>query len=45
MLKDKGNTCTCSDSYYEGFSKDYELNNGKQNFYIQEIEIYQVSFN
>ena len=40
----EGNTCTASQSYYEGFTKDYELNNGEQFFKIEEIEIYQIVF-
>ena len=40
-------TCTKSDaekSFY-GFEKDYELNNGEQNFTVQEMETFQISFN
>ena len=43
MLKDKGNTCIAKESYYEGISQDYELNNGEREFDVQEIEVYQIS--
>ena len=38
------NCCTCSisDSCFEGLNSDYEINNGKSNFYLQEIEVFQV---
>ncbi len=45
MFEEKGNTCNISQSVFEGITSDYELNNGKQYFYIQEIEVYQVLFN
>ena len=45
MLEKQSNTCPVSDSYFQGINFDYELNNGKQYFYIQEIEVYQVLFN
>ena len=45
MLHDKSNTCTIKNSYFEGMTIDYELNNGQQCFYIQEIEIYQILYN
>ena len=40
-------TCTKSnaDVSFYGFEKDYELNNGEQNFTIQEMETFQISFN
>ena len=40
-------TCTKSnaDASFYGFEKDYELNNGKQNFTVQEMETFQISFN
>jgi len=30
--------------YYQGFTDDYELNNGKRNFSVEELEIYQLIF-
>ena len=45
MLKAKANTCVRSESYFEGISKDYELNNGTKEFNVEEIEIYEVLFN
>jgi len=40
-LKEKGLTCPKSDTSYN-FSKNYELNNGNQYFYVSEMEIYEV---
>ena len=45
MIKDKSVTCSISDSYFDGITIDYELNNGEESFYIQEIEVYQVLYN
>jgi hypothetical protein len=45
MFEEEGHTSLVSQSNYEGITLDYELNNGEQSFYIQEIEIYQVLFN
>ena len=36
------NTCPISNSYYEGITMDYELNNGEKIFILQEIEVYQL---
>ena len=44
MLDDKSNTCITSESYFEGFTNDYELNNGSKYFIIEEIEVFQVIF-
>ena len=44
MLDDKSNTCIASESYFEGFTNDYELNNGSKYFIIEEIEVFQVIF-
>ena len=45
MFEEKSNTCSISNSHYEGITSNYELNDGKQYFHIQEIEVYQVLFN
>ena len=29
---------------YQGFTYDYELNNGNQNFSVKDLEIYQLTF-
>ena len=29
---------------YQGFTKDYEINNNEENFRIQELEIFQILF-
>ena len=36
--------CTCSvrDSCFEGLNSDYEISAGKEYFYLQEIEVFQV---
>ena len=45
MMEDNANTCTISDSFFEGITNDYELNNGEQYFKIQEMEVYHTLFN
>ena len=41
----KGGECFKSiDSNYDGLIEDYELNNGKKNFKIKEIEVFRVTF-
>ena len=47
LAKNESYTCTKSnaDVSFYGFEKDYELNNGEQNFTVQEIETFQISFN
>ena len=37
-------TCTVKNCFYNNFSFDYELNKGKRNFEVDEIEVYKVSF-
>ena len=36
--------CTASEGYYDGFSRDYELNDGVESFKISELEVFQISF-
>ena len=36
--------CTASEGYYDGFSRDYELNDGVETFKISELEVFQISF-
>ena len=45
MLNEKSYTCEIKYSRFNGMTIDYELNNGQQCFYIQEIEIYQILYN
>ena len=45
IIGSQGNTCSKSQSYYQGVTKDNELNNGEFYFYIQEMEVYQIFFN
>jgi CRISPR/Cas system CSM-associated protein Csm2 small subunit len=44
MFEDQSNTCKASESFFEGITSDYELNNGEQNFYISEMECFQLIF-
>ena len=45
MLEDKSYTCDIKNSYFKGMSIDYELNNGVECFFAQEIEVYQILYN
>lgn len=45
MFDDESHTCKKSESYFDGISKDYEINNGENIFYLQEIESYQILYN
>ena len=45
MIEDRANTCPFGESYYKGFTTDYELSDGECSFKIQEIEVYQITFN
>ena len=45
MFKAPSNSCSISSSHFEGVTSNYELNNGEQYFYIEEIEVYQIIFN
>ena len=45
MLEDKSHTCDIKNSYFKGMSIDYELNNGVEYFFAQEIEVYQILCN
>jgi hypothetical protein len=44
FLKHKNNCVGGKNDNYEGFIKDYELNNGNSNFKVLELEIYQINF-
>ena len=37
-------TTTVNSSNFEGLNSDYEITNGEQNFYLQEIEVYKILF-
>ena len=39
-----GNTAQISDTSYQNFSIDYELNNGEQYFNVSEMEVYEIAF-
>ena len=43
-MTENGETCSkkIALEYFEGFSKDYEINNGEQNFNINEFEAFQI---
>ena len=45
MLEDQSHTNKKSESHFSGMKIDYELNNGEEYFYIQEIEVYQILYN
>ena len=45
MLENQSYTCDIKNSYFNGMSIDYELNNGVQCFFAQEIEVYQILYN
>lgn len=38
----KGLTCSINDSYYEGMTRDFEINNGQNYFIIKELEVFQI---
>ena len=40
----KDNIVGAKNDNYQGFTIDYELNNGKSNFSVEELEIYQLIF-
>ena len=44
FLSQNGNTCekSSASNYFEGFSKDYEINNGELYFTINEFEAFQI---
>ena len=44
FLSRNGETCTKDSAlnYFEGFTKDYELNNGEKNFNLNEFEAFQI---
>ena len=44
LLSKQQYTCKKSDSFYDGLSMDYELNNGEEYFFIKELEIYKIQF-
>ena len=44
IFKQQGNSCLTSQSYYQGITSDYELNNGELYFNIEEIEVFQIAF-
>lgn len=39
-----GRSCEMKNNPYNGFLRDYEINDGEKNFGIKEIEVYQVFF-
>ena len=44
FMNTNNNYCGQKNGNYMGFTKDYELNNGTNNFKILELEIYQFTF-
>ena len=44
FFKNGGYTCAIKENAYNGFTKDYEINEGEKDFIIKEIEVYQLFF-
>ena len=44
FLTSKHTTSKAKDSFYNNLSYDYELNKGKKDFEISEIEVYRLYF-
>ena len=44
FINKEQHTCKKSESYYDGLSQDYELNNGEENFRVKELEVYKIQF-
>ena len=44
FFENGGWTCTVKSNVYDGFLVDYEINGGKRDFKIKEIEVYQLFF-
>lgn len=44
FLSGTGNCVGSANDNYEGFSSDYELNNGTQSFKALDLEIYHILF-
>ena len=42
--KNENSTCdkNTANNRYSGFNRDYEFNNGEQNFSVAEIEVFQI---
>ena len=43
ILGKEGNTCECLDCVYDGLTSDFEVNDGEKNFFVQEIEVFQIN--
>jgi len=44
FLSRKDNKVNTKNDNYQGFTRDYELNNGNQNFSVEELEVYKLTF-
>ena len=44
MFDCKCTTCNINSSCFDGINNDYEISNGEQSFYLQEIEVFQILF-
>ena len=42
FFSDRGNVARKGDRYKT--TEDFEINNGEENFYVKELEVYQVLF-
>ena len=38
------NTCKLKDTAFEGFVRDYELNNGSQYFTVSNLEVFEINY-
>ncbi len=45
MFDGQSYICKMSQSYFNGITSDFEINNGEKYFNIQEIEVYQILYN
>ena len=44
MLDCKCETCDINSSCFDGINSDYEISNGENFFYLQEVEVFQILF-
>ena len=44
MLDCKCQTCDINSSCFDGINSDYEISNGENCFYLQEVEVFQILF-
>ena len=42
-FNNSNNTCNKNETSYEGIENDYEINNGDFQFYVSEMEVYEIN--